>query len=123
LSEGSEVAGETALRFLLGGTIVSLFAVVGAVFKPPTFAGMFGSAPSLALATLMLAFAKDGAWYAATESRSMMIGAAGLVAYSTACVWAVARPRVPVWASAALCWLAWLVVTFGLWGLLTHFVP
>jgi hypothetical protein len=76
------------------------------------------SAPSVALATLMLAFAKDGSWYAATESRSMMIGAAGLVAYSSACAWAVARPGVPVWASTGLCWLAWLMVTFGLFGVL-----
>src|SRR4029450_10832897 len=105
------------MRFFLGGTIVSLFAVIGTVLRPPSFAGIFGSAPSVAIATLGLAFFKDGRTYAATESRSMMIGAVGLVAYSAACASAVKRPQVPVWAGAGLCWLTWLAVTFALWGL------
>jgi len=109
------VVGEALLRFVLGGAIVSLFAVTGGAFKPSTFAGLFGSAPSVAIATLSLAFAKEGQAYAATESQSMMIGAAGLIAYSAACAWTVTRSGVPVWAAAGFCWLAWFVVTFGLW--------
>ncbi len=114
--------GETALRFLLGGTIVALFALVGALFRPPSFAGIFGSAPSLALATLLMAFATRGSSYAATEARAMMIGAAGLVAYGAVCRWVVARADVPVWAGAALCWIVWFVVTFGLWAGLSEVV-
>ena len=108
--------GELAFRFLLGGTVVSLFAVLGSVFKPPSFAGLFGSAPSLAIATLALAFFKDGSAYAAIESRSMVIGAMGLVAYSASCFWAVQRADLPVWAGAAICWVTWFVVTFGAWS-------
>ena len=109
-----DVIGELVVRFLLGGTIVSLFAVVGGAFKPPSFAGLFGSAPSVAIATLSLAFANEGAGHAATGARSMMIGAAGLIAYSAACGWTVPRPGIPVWAAAGFCWLMWFVVTFGL---------
>jgi len=109
------VIGETILRFLLGGTIVSLFALVGALFKPPTFAGIFGSAPSVALATLTLAFANQGPGYVATEAQSMALGAVGLVAYSAACARGVRWQRMPVWAEAGLCWIVWLTVTFSLW--------
>jgi hypothetical protein len=111
---GGEVIGEAALRFLLGGAVVSLFAVVGTILKPPTFAGIFGSAPSVAIATLTLAFARQGPDYAAAEAQSMIIGAAGLVTYSAACVWGVARPHVPVWAGAALCWISWIATTLVL---------
>ena len=114
----TEVLGETVLRFLLGGTIVSLFAIVGTLFRPPTFAGLFGSAPSVALATLTLAFANQGPGYAATDARSMALGAVGLVAYSAACARSVAWRRVPVWVDAGLCWLIWLTVTFALWMIL-----
>jgi hypothetical protein len=41
-------------RFLLGGLIISAFAVVGDILRPRGFAGLFGAAPSVALATLTL---------------------------------------------------------------------
>jgi hypothetical protein len=44
------------LRFAAGGLIVSAFAVLGDVLRPKSFAGLFGAAPSVALATLSLAF-------------------------------------------------------------------
>ena len=40
------------IRFIIGGMIVSAFAIIGDVLKPKTFAGLFGAAPSVALATL-----------------------------------------------------------------------
>ena len=115
--------GEIVLRFLLGGAIVSLFAVLGEIFQPKTFAGVFGSAPSVALATLTLAFATDGARYVATEAQSMMIGALGLVVYGWACVVVTAHPIGEVWWSAALCWIAWAFVSFGLAALVQWLPP
>jgi hypothetical protein len=41
---------ELIVRFLAGGTIVALFALIGDVLKPQGFAGLFGAAPSGALA-------------------------------------------------------------------------
>jgi len=66
--------GELALRFLIGGTVVSLFAVLGQMLRPKSFAGLFGAAPSIALPTLGLAVHKHGNEYAALESQSMIWG-------------------------------------------------
>lgn len=45
------------------------------MLKPKGFAGLFGAAPSVALATLGLVIATDGAVVAESEARSMMAGA------------------------------------------------
>ncbi len=42
------------IRFVVGGIIVSLFAALGDVLGPKSFAGLFGAAPSIALATVAL---------------------------------------------------------------------
>ena len=36
---------ELAIRFVLGGLIVSAFAVIGDILHPKSFAGIFGAAP------------------------------------------------------------------------------
>ncbi len=51
---------ELLSRFLVGGLFVSLFAVLGDSFKPKTFAGLFGAAPSIALAGLIFARTNHG---------------------------------------------------------------
>jgi hypothetical protein len=65
---------EFVLRFLIGGTLVSLFALTADVLKPKGFAGLFGAAPSVALATLGLTILGKGKIYAALEARSMIAG-------------------------------------------------
>ena len=105
--------GEVALRFALGGAIVTAFAFLGELFEPKTFAGLFGAAPSVAIATLALAFAKDGPDYAAVEARSMLLGALAFGVYCAACVAIASRRRVPVWLGAGLAWAAWFAVALG----------
>ena len=105
--------GELAIRFALGGAIVTAFALLGELVQPKTFAGMFGAAPSVAIATLALAHARHDATYAAIEARSMLIGAAAFGAYSAACVAVAQVRRIPVWLGAAAAWVAWLVVAFA----------
>jgi len=63
------------IRFLIGGIVVSLFAALGDVLRPKSFAGLFGAAPSIALATIGLTILQGGKAYAALECRSMMLGA------------------------------------------------
>ena len=46
---------ERLLRAVIGGVVVSAFALLGDVFQPKRFAGLFGAAPSVALASLGLA--------------------------------------------------------------------
>lgn len=56
------------VRFLIGGLIVFAFSLVSDLFKPKTFAGLFGAAPSVALATLAPTVMKEGKkQYAAIE--------------------------------------------------------
>jgi hypothetical protein len=47
-------------RFLIGGVVVSAFSALGDILKPKSLAGLFGAAPSVALATLALTIATDG---------------------------------------------------------------
>jgi len=106
---------ETALRFAIGGLLVSLFAVTAEMFNPKTFAGLFGAAPSVALATLAMAYAHHDASYVAIEARSMLIGATAFLAYSLVCVAVTKRGTLPVWLGASLAWGVWATVAFGTW--------
>jgi hypothetical protein len=106
------------VRFLLGGLIVSVFAAIGESFKPKTFSGLFGAAPSVALASISLAFHQHDASYVATLARWMTVGALALIVYCAVCVVIVRRARLPVWLEAITAWLAWGAVAFTLFVLL-----
>jgi Protein of unknown function (DUF3147) len=103
---------EYGLRFLAGGIAVSAFAALGDTLRPKTFAGLFGAAPSIALATLLLTLSQKGAPFVATEGRSMIVGAFALAAYSwTVCVllkkfllssWTATIAALVVWFPVAL---------------------
>jgi hypothetical protein len=101
---------DTLLRFLIGGVAVSLFAVLGDVLRPKSFAGLFGAAPSIALCTLALALAKEGARYAALEGRSMAIGAATLCLYSILVFHLLLRFRMHAATATTLSLVAWLAL-------------
>lgn len=96
-------------RFVVGGLVVSLFAVIGDVLKPKSFAGLFGAAPSVALATLALTVATDGKTYAALEARSMIVGACGFFFYAFCCMRIMTKHTVratPVTIAGLAVWLA-----------------
>ena len=105
------------LRFLIGGLFVSFFAALGDSFKPKSFAGLFGAAPSVALAGLILTWSDSGSNAAATAARSMIPGALALALYSFSCSLAVRRTSVPPWLSAGLLWVEWLAASFLLYGI------
>ncbi len=105
---------QLGLRFLIGGTVVSFFAVLGEIFRPKSFAGLFGAAPSIALATLGLTIAHDGKAYAAIEARSMIFGAIAFFCYASATSWMLMRFK-PRTLTATIAQLpVWLGVSFGL---------
>ena len=106
-------------RFLIGGLIVSTFAALGDALKPKSFAGLFGAAPSVALATLGMTILSNGKFYAALEARSMAGGAVALGAYACVVCWLLAKRNwhaatasiamIPLWFACALAaWLAFL---------------
>jgi Protein of unknown function (DUF3147) len=106
------------IRFVVGGFVVSAFAVIGDVLRPKSFAGLFGAAPSVALATLSLAIWKEGAGYVSIEGRSMILGALALTAYSFAVCQILARLRWSALATTTGTILIWLAVALGLKQLL-----
>lgn len=109
---------EFVLRFLIGGLVVSAFSVVGDVFRPRTFSGLFGAAPTVALATLGLVFAMQGAEKVAVEGRSMLLGAAGMFAYSLATRFFVKKWGINSLPAAVLAYVLWFAVALGLWFLI-----
>lgn len=97
------------IRFLVGGVVVSAFAVLGDVLKPKSFAGLFGAAPSVALATLGLTVTANGKAYAARECRSMVVGAGAFLIYAWICTRVLLKYHVSaMWVTvgAALVWIA-----------------
>ncbi|MGH9683644.1 MAG: DUF3147 family protein [Candidatus Acidiferrales bacterium] len=106
---------ETLLRILIGGLVVSAFAVLGDLFKPKSFAGLFGAAPSVALATLVLTISKNGKVYAAKEAHSMMAGAIAFCVYASCASWLMMRRKLPALAVTSALVAVWLAAAFGLW--------
>jgi urea transporter len=110
---------EYLIRFFIGGFAVSAFAVLGDVFRPKSFAGLFGAAPSVALATLAIAFWNRRPGYAALEGRSMVIGSVALCLYSIAVCQLMKRYEVPALTATLVSLVAWTFVAFaGKWLLL-----
>lgn len=105
------------LRFLIGGTVVSLFAILGDVLRPRSFAGLFGAAPSIALATLGLTIHHEGKLYAATEARSMVAGAIAMAVYAATISWVLIRYKPPAMAVTLALLPLWFGVSFGIWHL------
>jgi hypothetical protein len=107
---------EILVRFLIGGIAVSFFSVLGDIFKPKSFAGLFGAAPSVALATLGLAIAKEGARYAAIEANSMIAGSLAFFVYSSVVSWILMHQTTSA-LRVSMTWLPlWGAVAFGIWA-------
>jgi hypothetical protein len=107
--------GELIVRFIVGGLVVSAFAVLGDLWRPKTFAGIFGAAPSVAMATLGLTFASKGASYVALEGRSMVAGAVALGLYGAVTAYILLTGKSRALMGAGLSLVQWLAVALGLW--------
>jgi len=110
--------GEFALRFVIGGLLVSVFAVLGDLLRPKSLAGVFGAAPSVALASLALAFITKGGDYASVETRSMVLGAVALGCYGLLVGRLLLRGARPTLLVTSVGLVAWFGVALGLWRLL-----
>ena len=99
-------AGSSCLRFDFGD-----------LFKPKSFAGLFGAAPSLALATLALTIVREGAAYASVEARSMIGGAIAFCAYASCVSYVLMRYRVRASVIAGALIVLWLGLAIFLWAL------
>ncbi|SFJ72564.1 DUF3147 family protein [Bradyrhizobium sp. Gha] len=106
---------EYVIRFLVGGAVVSAFSMLGDVLKPKSFAGLFGAAPSVALATLGIAIYRHGPAYASSQSLTMMAGAVALAIYSIVVCQLLMRARMRALPATLITIIVWLAAAFGLW--------
>ena len=104
---------EYLIRFLIGGAVVSAFATLSDVLRPKSFAGLFGAAPSLALATLGLTLWKEGGTYVSIEGRSMMLGSLALALYCFLVCQLLMRWRWSAVAATTTAVLLWLAAAIG----------
>ena len=110
---------EYLLRFFIGGCVISGFALLGDVLRPKSFAGLFGAAPSLALATAGMTIARHGKEYAATEARSMVLGAVAFCLYAYLVSRVLMRHRWSTLVTTVVLLPVWFMASLGLWwGLL-----
>jgi hypothetical protein len=107
-------------RFLIGGSVVAAFSALGDILKPKSFAGLFGAAPSVALASLALTIATDGRSYAALEARSMIAGAVAMLVYAFFVLWIMFKYRFPALLISTSLITAWLFISFGIWFLVLN---
>jgi hypothetical protein len=104
---------EYALRFLAGGVTVAAFAAFGDMLRPKSFAGLFGAAPSIAIATLVITVSQKGLPFAALEGRSMIVGAFALAAYSWTVCLLLKKFKLRSWMATVAACAVWFALAFG----------
>ena len=102
------------IRIIVGGAVVSTFALLGDMLRPKSFAGLFSAAPSVALATIALTSFEKGKSFAAIEARSMILGASATILYSIVVSYLLARRRLHVLPVTGASILVWFAGAFGL---------
>lgn len=113
---------DLAVRALFGGFIVSAFALIGDVLKPKSFAGLFGAAPSVAIASIVLTLRSHPTHYVMLEARSMAAGALAFAIYAYVTCRILLGGEHPVRRVAILALGIWIILAFVLWkGVLAHF--
>lgn len=111
--------GDILLRALIGGVVVSAFALLGDIIKPVSLGGTMAAAPAIALASMALMLHKESAGYTAVEARSMLAGAIAFLVYAVVVSHIQMRRKpkalvcaaalLPLWGGvAAILWAAWL---------------
>lgn len=109
------LSGEAFARFFIGGIMVSFFAVIAEMLRPKSFAGLFGAAPSIALATLGITIASHGRTYAAIETHFMLFGAIGFCIYALVVSWILKRYRTHTLTTTIVLMPVWFAVSFAGW--------
>jgi uncharacterized membrane protein (GlpM family) len=108
---------ELVIRFLVGGLVVSLLAILGDVLRPKSFAGLFAAAPSVALATIGLTIHKEGKAFAALEAKTMILGAVAFLVYAALASLILRRGKVSALVTSVVLMPVWFGLSFGLLAL------
>jgi uncharacterized membrane protein (GlpM family) len=103
------------VRFLIGGAVVIVFAVIGDVLKPKSLGGIFAAAPTIALATVCLSAHQHGTAYVSIEARSMISGAVAFFVYACVVSFLLMRYRPPSLVAAGALSPIWFAIAAALW--------
>jgi hypothetical protein len=106
---------EILLRGMVGGVVVSAFALWGDLLTPKKLRRTIWAAPSVALATMVLTVMKQGKGYVSVEARSMLLGSLAFFLYASVVSRLLTRRKLPVLPVTSPAIGLWLVCAFGLW--------
>lgn len=107
---------ELIVRFFAGGVVVSAFAVIGEMWKPKSFGGIFGAAPSVALVTIALSFCQHDSPYVTKTALAMVGGAVAMLVYASSCARLTRFHGIPVWLESAFAWLSWIATAAAIYA-------
>jgi hypothetical protein len=102
------------LKSLAGGILVAAFAALGERVRPQGLAGLLAAAPAVALASLAVTAAIDGAHQVGVAATGMTVGAAALAIASLLAVDTVRR--FGALRGSVVSVAAWLAVAAALYG-------
>lgn len=108
--------GDVLLRALIGGVVVSVFAILGDIIKPVSLGGTTAAAPAIALASMGFMLHKHGAAYTALEARSMVAGGIAFLLYATVVSYIQMRRKPKAVLSASVFLVVWFGVAAVLWA-------
>jgi uncharacterized membrane protein (GlpM family) len=94
------------IKAICGGLLVVVFALLSEGLSPKRFAGLFGAAPSVAIAGLSITLIDQGTMSAQRDGIGMIAGGAGMIAYALAVVPLLRRTGVK--RAAAMALAAWI---------------
>lgn len=102
------------IKGLAGGAMVVLFSAIGEAVRPRGLAGITSAAPSIALASLLVALIASGATTAYELALGMIAGAAAMIAWCL--VGVEGLKRLGALKGSVLTTGVWLVSAVSLWA-------
>ena len=105
-----------AIKGLLGGGLVVAFSLLAEAVRPKSFAGLFGAAPSIAVAGLAVTLVLKGSHEARLQSLGMILGSVAFVI--AALVATGLLTKMSALETSLLSWAAWILAASGLYVLL-----
>ncbi len=103
-------------KFVAGGLLVCIFAVISQICMPKQFSGIFSTAPSVLLAGLAVTLVTKGATYAMLTAEGAIAGAIGLIFYCVMATPMLKRHQALVGSILSLS--AWFLVSFCAFALM-----
>lgn len=100
---------EYIARFIVGGLLVCVFALVSQICKPKQFAGIFSAAPSVLLAGLIITLITQGASHAILTAEGAIAGAVGMIFFCIVATPLIERYKALVGSLLSL--IGWFVVS------------